>query len=142
MATRGSIPKIMGVAGIDMLSPEAGIPIVRRELTAGAARGEIVIGQRLGVLMNEWDETGGIEPRQTLPAAEQKPMIVKVAGVSVFTPWSFEATLDPKIQPFLFDHQIDGTPVLDIKPVMREFQPKGEIGQPAWVAELMKEYWK
>ena len=35
MATRGSIPKMMEVAGIDMLPPEAGIPIVRRELIAG-----------------------------------------------------------------------------------------------------------
>lgn len=37
---------------------------------------------------------------------------------------------------------IDGTPVLDIKPVFKEFQPKGEIKQPNWVAELMKNYWK
>lgn len=37
---------------------------------------------------------------------------------------------------------IDGTPILDIKPVFREFQPKGEIKQPAWVADLMKNYWK
>jgi len=37
---------------------------------------------------------------------------------------------------------IDGTPVLDIKPVFKEFQPKGEIRQPAWVADLMKDYWK
>jgi tRNA-Thr(GGU) m(6)t(6)A37 methyltransferase TsaA len=37
---------------------------------------------------------------------------------------------------------IDGTPVLDIKPVIKEFQPKGEIRQPLWVADLMKNYWK
>jgi tRNA-Thr(GGU) m(6)t(6)A37 methyltransferase TsaA len=36
---------------------------------------------------------------------------------------------------------IDGTPVLDIKPVFREFAPKGPIRQPAWVADLMKKYW-
>jgi tRNA (Thr-GGU) A37 N-methylase len=36
---------------------------------------------------------------------------------------------------------IDGTPILDIKPVMREFLPSGEIRQPVWVAEMMKEYW-
>lgn len=36
---------------------------------------------------------------------------------------------------------IDGTPVLDIKPVMKEFLPQGEIRQPAWSGELMKEYW-
>ena len=37
---------------------------------------------------------------------------------------------------------IDGTPVLDIKPVFREFQPKGEIRQPIWVSDLMKNYWE
>jgi len=37
---------------------------------------------------------------------------------------------------------IDGTPVLDIKPVFKEFQPKGQIRQPIWVADLMKNYWK
>ena len=37
---------------------------------------------------------------------------------------------------------IDGTPILDIKPVFTEFQPKGKIKQPIWVADLMKNYWK
>jgi tRNA-Thr(GGU) m(6)t(6)A37 methyltransferase TsaA len=36
---------------------------------------------------------------------------------------------------------IDGTPVLDIKPVLREFLPKGEVTEPAWASELMKDYW-
>jgi len=36
---------------------------------------------------------------------------------------------------------IDGTPVIDIKPVMREFLPATEIKQPQWSKELMKEYW-
>ncbi len=37
---------------------------------------------------------------------------------------------------------IDGTPVLDIKPVLKEFLPAGEIKQPRWSVELMKDYWK
>ncbi len=37
---------------------------------------------------------------------------------------------------------IDGTPVLDIKPVFREFGTKGNTRQPEWVEELMKDYWK
>ena len=37
---------------------------------------------------------------------------------------------------------IDGTPVLDIKPVMKEFLPREEVGQPAWAGELMKAYWR
>jgi len=36
---------------------------------------------------------------------------------------------------------IDGTPVLDIKPVMVEFQPKGEIKQASWTNVIMKSYW-
>jgi len=37
---------------------------------------------------------------------------------------------------------INGTPVLDIKPWVKEFGPRGEVRQPTWVSELMKEYWK
>jgi len=37
---------------------------------------------------------------------------------------------------------IDGTPVLDIKPVFREFQPQTAIRQPSWVEDLMHQYWK
>jgi tRNA (adenine37-N6)-methyltransferase len=36
---------------------------------------------------------------------------------------------------------IDGTPVLDIKPVMAEFLPRGTVRQPEWSRELMREYW-
>jgi len=36
---------------------------------------------------------------------------------------------------------IEGTPVLDIKPVMVEFLPRQEIRQPAWSHELMRQYW-
>jgi len=36
---------------------------------------------------------------------------------------------------------IDGTPVLDIKPVMKGFLPRGEISEPDWARELMAEYW-
>lgn len=37
---------------------------------------------------------------------------------------------------------IDGTPVLDIKPVMNEFLPKGEVKQPNWSEDLMSNYWE
>jgi tRNA (Thr-GGU) A37 N-methylase len=36
---------------------------------------------------------------------------------------------------------IDGTPVLDIKPCMRGFAPRGEVREPAWAGELMSGYW-
>ena len=37
---------------------------------------------------------------------------------------------------------IDGTPVLDIKPVMTEFLPRHATKQPAWSTELMAGYWR
>lgn len=36
---------------------------------------------------------------------------------------------------------IDGTPVLDLKPVMAEFLPREPVRQPDWSQELMREYW-
>lgn len=36
---------------------------------------------------------------------------------------------------------IDGTPVVDIKPWMSEFGPRGEVHQPQWSSELMADYW-
>lgn len=36
---------------------------------------------------------------------------------------------------------IDGTPVVDIKPVMAEFLPREPVRQPAWSHELMRRYW-
>jgi tRNA-Thr(GGU) m(6)t(6)A37 methyltransferase TsaA len=36
---------------------------------------------------------------------------------------------------------IDGTPVLDIKPFLQEFAPRGEIRQPQWSRELTQHYW-
>jgi tRNA-Thr(GGU) m(6)t(6)A37 methyltransferase TsaA len=36
---------------------------------------------------------------------------------------------------------VDGTPVLDIKPVMTEFLPREPVRQPVWSNELMAEYW-
>jgi tRNA (Thr-GGU) A37 N-methylase len=37
---------------------------------------------------------------------------------------------------------IDATPVLDLKPYMAEFAPRGKVRQPAWSRELMAGYWR
>ena len=108
MATRGSIPKMMELAGIDMLPPEAGIPWIRRDLTSGGTRGETVVGQRLGILLNEWDPTGGVEAS----TSSRGPMVEKVTSMEIHNGLTIETSLDPKIQPFLRDHQIEGTPLL------------------------------
>ncbi len=36
---------------------------------------------------------------------------------------------------------IDGTPVIDIKPCISGFLPRGPPREPAWVKELMARYW-
>lgn len=36
---------------------------------------------------------------------------------------------------------IDGTPVLDVKPWMAEFGPRGGVRQPPWASELMQAYY-
>ncbi|RKQ13270.1 SAM-dependent methyltransferase [Ureibacillus endophyticus] len=37
---------------------------------------------------------------------------------------------------------IDGTPIIDIKPVMNEFLPKEKVKQPNWSTILMENYWE
>jgi tRNA (Thr-GGU) A37 N-methylase len=37
---------------------------------------------------------------------------------------------------------IDGTPVLDIKPVLKGFQPRGLLREPDWAREIMQGYWR
>ena len=142
MATRGSIPKMMELAGIDILPPEAGIPLIRRELTLGGTRGEIVIGQRLGVLLNEWDATGGLdtsaaEASNSLPV--QGPMIDKITSMGLQSGLTIETTLDPAIQPFLHDHQIDGTPVLPGVMGIEAFAEAARYLLPGWYVAAIED---
>ena len=111
MATRGSIPKMMELAGIDMLPAASGVPIIRRELTSSSFAGEIVEGLRLGILTKEWDETGGLDPAAA-PVFPAGPMTGRLAAFRLHGGLVVETELDPKAQPFLFDHRIDGTAVL------------------------------
>jgi len=57
MATRGSIPKMMELAGIDMLPPEVGIPVIRREphhRVPGRGRYRRPAGRADGGTRSEW----------------------------------------------------------------------------------------
>lgn len=36
---------------------------------------------------------------------------------------------------------VDGTPVLDIKPVWSGYLPRGDLREPPWARELMQGYW-
>jgi len=102
MASRGSIPKVMAAAGIEMLPAAAGVPAVRRELEHGRG-GEVVIAGALGVLLDE-------KPRPI--HGQQGPVRGPDASITVNGGLEVRTVLDPKDQPFLDDHRIDGTPVL------------------------------
>lgn len=36
---------------------------------------------------------------------------------------------------------VDGTPILDIKPVWSGYLPRGTLREPAWAREIMARYW-
>ena len=36
---------------------------------------------------------------------------------------------------------IEGTPIVDIKPAMRGFEPRTPIREPEWADEIMRNYW-
>src|SRR5581483_5502991 len=91
-----------------MLQPADGIPWIRRELTAGGGSGEVVVAQRLGILTAEWDANGGLAPKAI---TGRGPMIGEVT-MGLDRELTVEVRLDPAQQPFLYDHQIEGTPVL------------------------------
>ena len=97
-----------------MLPPEAGVPTIRRELTYGATRGEIVVGKRLGILLQEWDESGGLDTARLEEKLASRgsgtaalPMIGKVVAARLHGGLEVETTLDPQLQPFLHDHQFE-----------------------------------
>ncbi|MCA9667564.1 MAG: SDR family NAD(P)-dependent oxidoreductase, partial [Myxococcales bacterium] len=131
MAARGSIPKMMELAGIDMLAPRDGVPVVRRELEHPAANDEIVVAQRLGLLTDELDTSGGLD-LDAVSARASGPMTTRVASASIFDGFTVEATLDPSEQPFLYDHQIDGTPVLPGVMGIEAFAEAARVLYPDW----------
>jgi acyl transferase domain-containing protein/NAD(P)-dependent dehydrogenase (short-subunit alcohol dehydrogenase family)/acyl carrier protein len=109
MASRGSIPKLMELAGIDMLPPAIGIPIVHAELARGG--GEVVVAGRLGALVRERDPDGGLDLAR-VSAMRHGPMIGRITGMGLYAPLVAETTLDPAREPFLDHHRIAGTAVL------------------------------
>jgi acyl transferase domain-containing protein/NAD(P)-dependent dehydrogenase (short-subunit alcohol dehydrogenase family)/acyl carrier protein len=109
MATRGSTPKIMAMAGIEMLPPAVGIPTVRRELAASSFSGEIVVAGSLGLLAEEWHETGGLDPAAVKTG---EPLLGQVQAFKLYGDLQVKTTLDPNRQPFLYDHALEGTPLL------------------------------
>jgi len=111
MATRGSIPTIMRAAGIDMLPASIGTPFVRQEIVGASGSREVLVAGQLGMLMEEFDRAGGIES-DSIDVPDGLVMVGDVTGFGLHGGLTVSTILDPTEQGFLFDHQIDGTPVL------------------------------
>ena len=114
MATRGSIPEIMKRAGIDMLDPVEGLPVIRHALISGYS-GEAVVGRRLGILLEPFDPEGGLDSGHGLAARgkdKSLPLPFTEVRHHLHDGLVAEMKLDPKVEPFLYDHAIDGIPVL------------------------------
>ncbi|HYU03513.1 MAG TPA: polyketide synthase dehydratase domain-containing protein, partial [Jatrophihabitantaceae bacterium] len=104
---------------------------VRRELTSGTDPGEVLVAGALGRLADEADETGGVESG-TAPAENSGPMVGTVDAAGVYSGLVVHTTLDPKQQPFLNDHRIDGTAVLPGVMGIEAFAEAARLLVPSW----------
>ncbi len=141
MATRGSIPKIMEMAGIDLLPPAVGVPLPGDLLAAGFS-GELVVAGSLGLFSQEWDDTGGLDPDKANAWLESCPPHRLMAGRITAAPGSgtiqLEAALDPQEQPFLFDHQIEDIPVLPGVMGVEAFAQVSSLFAPGYEVEAVE----
>ncbi len=138
MATRGSIPKMMELAGIDMLEPEVAIPTTRREITLADPATEVVVAKRLGILTDEFDETGGLDINKTLPKVNN-PMIDTVTGMPLYGGLTATVKLDPTLQPFLLDHKMDGTAILPGVMGIESFVELSKLLLPDWNISVIED---
>jgi hypothetical protein len=134
MASRGSIPKMMEMAGIDMLPAEEGVPVVRRELTAAGRGGEVVVAGSLGVLVEELHPTGGLDADAATEAIAtgHGPMTGRASSFSPAEGLTVLTELDPGDQAFLDHHRIEGTPVLPGAMGIEAFAEAAAALMPGW----------
>jgi tRNA (adenine37-N6)-methyltransferase len=77
-----------------------------------------------------WPATGTFahrNHRRPNQLAESFPRLLKVEGLDLHV-----ADLDA----------IDGSPVYDLAPYFKEMGPRGEVREPDWPAEMLKDYWR
>jgi NAD(P)-dependent dehydrogenase (short-subunit alcohol dehydrogenase family) len=138
MASRGSIPKVMAAAGIDMLPPEIGVPVVRRELTGAGPGGEVVVAGALGLLLEERHPTGGLDADRAAAAADG-PMTGRIAALTLGHGLTVLTELEPSRQAFLHDHKIEGTPVLPGVMGMEGFAEAAHALLPGWQVTALED---
>ncbi len=99
-----------------------------------------MIGERLGVLLKEWDPTGGLDISAAEPSSPKfaGPMGGRIVNAGLYNGITIETVLDPKAQPFLEDHQIDGTPVLPGVMGIEAFAEAAARLLPGWYVEAVE----
>jgi len=113
MATRGGIPRLMQMAGIEMLPPTEAASCLRAELLRGG--GEVVIAGSLGILLSPRREHAGLDLEKANTLLQTQKGIHSLSGevtnFDVLSGLVFETELDPLQQPFLRDHALNSIPV-------------------------------
>ncbi len=119
MAARGGMAEIMEKRGVDMLPPEIGQVIVPMALEKGC-RGEWVVAGRMGDMCTE-DEAAGAKAAELPPVEMPTAVFIKrlprmEQNVEILELTASRAVLRRKLDPtkdsFLYDHAIEGVPVL------------------------------
>lgn len=115
MASRGNIPQLMSLAGIEMMEPNHAAAHVYSELME-ATNGEVVISASLGALEAGKKGNHGIDVAKGDAALrEGNPEHIMLSHLTSFGIQSglfLETALDPKEHSFIRDHSINGVPVL------------------------------
>jgi NAD(P)-dependent dehydrogenase (short-subunit alcohol dehydrogenase family) len=116
MASRGYIPSLMERAGIEMMNPVQAASMLRKELTALMDDPEVILAGSLGMLLSPRRADGGLDVERANTALRQgKPihkMVSRVTRLDLQEGVILEAEIDPKLEPYLRDHSMNGTPVL------------------------------
>ena len=134
MATRGSIPKMMEMAGIDMLPPAIGVPWVRSEVEGAGDGGEVLVAGSLGILGEERHPSGGLDRRggDRAPGRVARSHDGPADRVDRRRGPAGADHARPGRQSFLDHHRIDGTPVLPGVMGMEGFAEVAHALLPGW----------
>jgi tRNA (adenine37-N6)-methyltransferase len=95
-----------------------------------ASPGDVALHARSPRNNPDWPATGTFvhrNHRRPNQLAVSFPRLLKVDGLDLHV-----ADLDA----------IDGTPVYDLAPYFTEMGPRGEVREPAWPGEMLKDYWR
>ena len=145
MATRGSIPKMMELAGIDMLPPEAGVPMDSPRTDAGSSwwrSGRRTASRHHAERVGRDRRIGHsrVGRRRSRTGYRRKDRwSARSPGMGLYSGLTMETTLDPTAQPFLYDHRIDGTPVLPGVMGIEAFAEAALCMHPGWSVEAIEE---